>query len=261
MWPAIIAAGTSLLGNIISSQGQDGGGDPGAILQQAHQMGKETFDPYIKRGHAAQDTLSGHYNRAANRPMDFLNEIITGYKPSEGYKFREKQALNAARNSAASGGISGTQNDQLAQSELVSGLLGQDMQQWLQNVLGIQGMGLGGLENEAGRGFGASQSLADLLGNVSGSQASLAYNNQQAKKGDLGNIIGGIGGLAGSLGGLFGGGGGGGGGIGAGLGSLLGGSSSRSGGGGGNWLSNATANMTGGPLGSFRPSAYGGGRG
>lgn len=264
VWPAIIAAGASLLGNMMSNSGDDGAGAQ-ALLQQAHQMGKDTFDPYINRGHAAQDRASGQYNRMSENPMDFLNQITEGYSPSEGYRFREKHALNAARNSAAAGGISGTYNDQLGQADLVNGLLGQDMQQWLQNVLGVQGMGLQGLENEAGRGFGASQSLADLLGNIAGSQAGLSYNRDQASSNSLGNIIGGIGGLAGSLAGAFGGGGGGiGGAIGSGLGSMLGGArggGSRSGGMSGNWAGNIGGGLTGGALGSFRPSVYGGGRG
>lgn len=197
---ALISGGTSLLGNLFGGDDAYSGPSPEQILAQVHQMGKETFDPYIQRGHKAQDTLSGHYNRFAGSPMDFLNEIISGYSPSEGYKFREKKALEAARNAAAQGGISGTHNDQAAQAELVTGLLGQDMQQWLQNVLGIQGTGLQGLENEAGRGFGASQSLADLLGNVGGSQAGLAYNRQQADRDRTGNLIGGLSGLLGTAG-------------------------------------------------------------
>lgn len=198
---ALIGGGTSLLGSMF---GDDySGPSPEEMLQQAYGMGKETFDPYIQRGFGAQDKLSEQYGRMSQSPMDFLNQIISGYSPSEGYKFKEKNALNAARNSAAAGGISGTYNDQLGQAEMVSGLLGQDMQQWLQNVLGIQGAGLSGLENEAGRGFGASQSLADLLGNVSGSQAGLAYNRQQADQDRRGNMMGQLSGLLGAAGGAL----------------------------------------------------------
>lgn len=197
---ALISGGTNLAGSLFGGKGKYTGASPEDHLQQASQMGRETFDPYIKRGFGAQEQASGQYGKMAGNPMDFLNQIISGYKPSEGYKFKEKHALNAARNSAAAGGISGTYNDQLGQSELVNGLLDQDMQQWLQNVLGIQGAGLGGLENEAGRGFGASQSLAELLGNISGSRAGLAYNRQQGSQEDAGNIFGQLGGLLGTAG-------------------------------------------------------------
>lgn len=256
---ALISGGTSLLGSLFGGDDEYSGPSPEQILEQAYGMGRETFDPYIQRGHTAQDRASTQYNRMSESPMDFLNEIIAGYSPSQGYKFREQKALEAARNSAAQGGISGTHNDQLGQAEMVSGLLDQDMQQWLQNVLGIQTTGLQGLENTANRGFGASQSLADLLGNISGSQAGLAYNRQQADRDRTGNIIGGLSGL-----------------LGTGAGALFGSSAGNSGtpltgtrninnlgqngrGGGlrGNWGGNIGQGMQGGNLGAFNPGAWG----
>lgn len=201
----LISAGTSLLGGLFGGDDEYSGPSPEQILEKTYGMGKETFDPYIKRGHEAQDQANRHYGNMTENPMDFLNQIISGYKPSEGYKFKEKHALNAARNSAAAGGISGTQNDQLGQAELVNGLLDQDMQQWLQNVLGIQGAGIGGLEAQAGRGFGASQSLAELLGNVGGSQAGLAFNRQETDRKNKGNMMGQLSGLLGAAGGAIGG--------------------------------------------------------
>lgn len=195
---ALIGGAGSLLGNLFSDNDDS---DTLAALQQIQQMGRETYNPYIERGFSAQDKLSGQYGKMAETPMDYLNQIISGYKPSEGYKFREKNALNAARNSAAAGGISGTYNDQLGQAEMVSGLMGEDMQQWLQNVLGIQGAGLSGFENQANRGFNASQSLANILGSVGGAQAGLAHSRQQAENQRMGNIMGGLGGLLGQVGG------------------------------------------------------------
>lgn len=193
----LISGAGSLLGSLF---GDNDDSDTLAALERIRQMGKETYDPYIQRGFSAQDRLNPEYEKMVGSPMDFLNQIISGYKPSEGYKFREKNALNAARNSAAAGGISGTYNDQLGQAELVNGLLGDDMQQWLQNVLGIYGGGISGFENQAGRGFTASQSLADLLGGVGSAEAGLAHSRQQAENQRMGNIMGGVGGLLGQVG-------------------------------------------------------------
>lgn len=265
MWPALIAAGASLLGSYLSSRGSSGGssGDASGYLNRIAPMAKEQFNPYIQRGNEAQGLASGKYNQMAADPMAFLNQITAGYNPSEGYKFKEKRALEAARNSAAAGGFSGTRNDQLQQAEMTKGLLGQDMQEWLSNVLGIQGAGLMGQQHVADTGFHASQSLADMLGQALGAQSGLAYEdvkekrgNNQALMGGLGNLIEmGIGALSGGKGGASGGKGGGLSNVLGGLGTGLGKSPGRGG---------AAARGFGGgfnPASSFKGSVYGGGKG
>jgi hypothetical protein len=98
------------------------------------------------------------------------------------------------RNSAASGGFAGTPFNQQQQAETVQGLLGSDMQQFLQNALGIMGAGISGKENrlmgreralqsalgaEEGnmnRGYNASAALSDSLANLAGTRASNEYS-------------------------------------------------------------------------------------
>ncbi|MEO6077575.1 MAG: hypothetical protein ABIP54_02200 [Candidatus Andersenbacteria bacterium] len=206
-----------------------GGGDNPAdaarpYLDQIPGVAKEQYNPYINRGNAAQEQVSGQYNRFASNPMDVINEIISSYKPSEGYKFREQKALGAARNSAAQGGFSGTQYDQEQQAELANGLLGDDMQQWLSNVLGVQGAGLQGQQHVADTGFNASTQLADILTNALSQQGNLAFGGQQYENSQDQGLLGGLSqliGLGSQVGGLMGGlpsfGGGGGGGAGRGV--------------------------------------------
>lgn len=91
------------------------------------------------------------YSRMGRNPTQFLDQIMRSYRPSEGYRFREGRLLGAQRNSAAAGGFAGTHSDQERQAEIANGLLGEDMQQYLQNVLGIQGAGLSGEERRIGR--------------------------------------------------------------------------------------------------------------
>ena len=57
---------------------------------------------------------------------------------------RKKDLLGVARNAAAGGGYAGLPFDQEQQTTLVNALMNDDMQQWLQNVLSIQGTGLTG---------------------------------------------------------------------------------------------------------------------
>jgi hypothetical protein len=86
------------------------------------------------------------YNQMGSNPQAFLDKMQRGYTPSEGYQYKQRKMLDAMRNSAASGGFAGTRTDQEAQANTVRGLLGEDQQQYLQNLFGLQGAGLGGLE-------------------------------------------------------------------------------------------------------------------
>lgn len=187
---ALISGGTSLLGGLFGNRGNKN--QASEFLNQIPQIGRDTYNPYIQQGQQAQNLLTTQNNRMAANPMDFINQISSGYKPSQGYQFREKRALDAARNSAAQGGFSGTQEDQLSQAGLLDGLLGQDMQQWLQNVLGVQGAGMQGQQNTANMGFNASTNLADLLGSTASAQAGLANQNYRQNRNDNYQMIGGL---------------------------------------------------------------------
>lgn len=208
------------------------------FLEQVPGVARGGYDPYIQQGNTAQGLATEQYNRMTTNPMDYINQITEGYKPSTGYNFREKRALEAARNSAAQGGLSGTQVDQGAQSELVNGLLGQDMQEWLNNVLGVQGAGLSGQQHLSDRGYNASQNLTDILANALSERAGIATDRavglenkamqHERDRADAGRSmrqgIGSVAGQgAGALAGLIGGGMGGGAGSMGDLGSLFGG--------------------------------------
>lgn len=144
-------------------------------LNQIPGVAKGYFDPFIGQGQEAYNQANPVYNRMTQDPSEFMNSMMRNYSPSEGYKFKERNMLKAAQNSAAQGGFAGTGNDQLNQSQMVQGLLGEDMQQYLSNLLGIQGTGLQGQENQMGQGYNASGQLADMLGANLGQQGALGY--------------------------------------------------------------------------------------
>jgi hypothetical protein len=126
----------------------------------------------------------------ASNPLDYVNEIMRGYEPSRGYQYKQGQMSQAMRNSANAGGFTGTQFDQQNQAENVRDMLGEDMQQFLANILGTQQNGLSGLErmmggrertmeNTANRGFNAASDLTNILGSNLGQQAGMAFQGQR----------------------------------------------------------------------------------
>ena len=136
-----------------------------------------------------KNEFPSEYSDMASNPTDFLNKIYSSYKPSTGYQYKENKLTSAARNSAASGGFAGNRYDQGNQAELVNGILGEDMQQYLANILGIQGSGLSGRERQlegrakglglrADTGYRAANDLATGLSNNYLGQAGLAFQGQ-----------------------------------------------------------------------------------
>lgn len=167
-----------LLGGGYSSSPMDAANQ---YLNQIPGVGHQGYDPYINSGLDASGRTKNQYEALMSDPTAFINKLMEGYKPSEGYQFQKGQLTKDMSNTAAVGGVAGTPMDQLNQAEQIQGLLGKDMQQFLQNVLGAFNTGLEGEEGIANRGYDASRNLTDLLGGALNQQGGLAFQNQQQK--------------------------------------------------------------------------------
>jgi hypothetical protein len=192
-------------------------------LNQIAPMAKENLGPWQQQGQQAQQNNQQQYNQMSQNPADFYEQLRSTYTPSNGFQFRQDQAMKAAQGSAAAGGRTSTPANEAAQIKLVNDLLGEDEGAYLDRLFGITGMGLQGNEQIANRGFGASSDLTNILGSTLGTQGGLAYKGQENKNASnaallklltqlAGGAIGGaVGGPAGAsigsnIGGSFGGG-------------------------------------------------------
>ena len=188
-----------------SLYGMFGKNNPGrAANKQLNQIpgyGRDAYNPFIQQGQQAQQQLSPQYSQMASNPMGQYNDIMSQYQPSAGYQYQYDKLNKAAGNTAASGGFAGTDNDVMNRSEMFQGLLGGDMQQFLQNILGIQGTGQAGLQHQADTGYHASGSLADYLGGASQLQARNSAFGRYLGNENRNSAMSGLGSLAGLLGG------------------------------------------------------------
>ncbi len=141
-------------------------------------IGHDAYDPYINQGREASNQTNAAYDELMKDPTGFINKLMEHYKTSEGYNFQKNALTSELGNTAAAGGIAGTPLDQMNQGAGVQGLLSKDMQQFLQNALGVYGTGLTGKEGIATRGFSASGSLADILGGAANQDANRAFQGQ-----------------------------------------------------------------------------------
>lgn len=150
-------------------------------LNQIPGVAHEGYDPYVNAGQDASGKTKTAYEELINDPTGFINKLMQGYKPSEGYQFQKEQLTKELGNAAAVGGIAGTPQDQMNQGQGVQKLLSADMQQFLKNILGIYNTGLQGEEGIATRGYDASGKLTDALGGALNQQGGLAFQDAQAK--------------------------------------------------------------------------------
>lgn len=99
---------------------------------------------------------------------------------------QRNEMMQAAANTAAAGGMRGTMSDIESQSgigrqamSLTDRLLQGDMQQWLQNTMGINQAGMQGMQDFYHTGYDASRGLSGDLSNVLGSQAKLGFQRER----------------------------------------------------------------------------------
>ena len=190
IWDVIAGSGLAGLGaNMYRRSSGNPAGSAMPYLDQISGVGHQYYDPYVSQGKQAGQAVSGQYEKLMNDPTAFLNALMQGYKPSQGYTDKSEQMLKQARNAAAAGGKVGTEYDQRQQAELVQSLLGNDMQQYLQNVMGLYGQGLQGQQRIADMGYDASGQLANYLGQGLGSQASLAYQGKAGQNAQRSNLL------------------------------------------------------------------------
>ncbi len=162
---------------------------------QIQGYGNEAYNPFINQGQAANQQLTPQYQQMAFNPAAQYNDIMGQYQPSAGYQHKQKLLQEASHNTAASGGYLGTEGDIARRNEMLSSLLGEDMQQFLANILGIQGQGMQGLQHQGDIGYHAAGSKADYLGSAAGQQGVFGLAGQginQSNRNDAASILAGL---------------------------------------------------------------------
>lgn len=161
-----------------------GGKDPSKAampyLDKIPGIGEKYYNPFINQGAEAGGILRDQYGRLLD-PSKFMDEIMKNYSMSSGAQYKQGQLGKGIGATAAAGGIAGTPEHQREYGEMANEIMSNDMQQYLQNALGIYNRGLGGEEGFYDKGFQASGSLADMIAGAMGSKAGLAYQGAQQK--------------------------------------------------------------------------------
>lgn len=152
-------------------------------------MGKDSIGDY-------QDWLGGMKD-----PSEFLNNLMGNYQQSEGSKYLQDQAMKAATNAASASGLSGSTPFQMQAQQNASGIASQDMNNWLQNALGINNQYGQGLWGNIGAGQNAANNLSNIFGNLGNNMGGAKFGQGQLRNDNMSDMFSGLLGLLG--GGFF----------------------------------------------------------
>lgn len=185
----LASGGLSALGTGLGSLLKQGGYKHAQHkLQDIANMYHGMYDPYVSAGQDALGKLQEGYGQMLD-PTQHMADIMSQYQESPYAQQQQSELQRALGATAASGGFSGSPYHQHQVAQNVQNVLSKDMQQYLQNALGIEQRGLQGESGLEQQGFQGTQQLAEALGGIMGQQGELGFQQQKG----LGQDISGLG--------------------------------------------------------------------
>ncbi len=147
--------------------------------------------PFFQTGAGALG-LNQQYLNKMQDPSSFINSLMNNYQESPWAKFQTDQALRANNHMASAAGLIGSTPWQQAGEQYARDISSQDMNTWLQNVLGINTQYGQGIQNEVNMGQHAGDILSELFNQGGQMAGQAAYGQEAGRQQDRNAFIGGI---------------------------------------------------------------------
>lgn len=170
--------------------------------RKAYAEAQRAYDPWMDRASGAYNPFyeegqkgMGKYEDwlgSMENPWEFINNAMGKYQESPYAKYLQDYAQKAGTNAASASGLTGSTPFAQQMQQNAANISSQDMQNWLNQVLGINsqyGKGWGDIMNQ---GFNAAQGMANVFGQRAGDEAKMAYGKEAAGQSRTGNIVGGL---------------------------------------------------------------------
>lgn len=194
--------------SFLSGLGQFGSGMRGGSEKPFDAAGQQYKDwtnkaatlnsPYYNAGTGAipdyQNWLTGQKD-----PAQFINNLMGNYNESDYAHNLQNDAMNAGTNFGSASGLTGSSALAQQMQQNAGKISSQDMNQWLQNALGINTQYGQGQKNLVDMGQNATNSLTNLYSNTGNNMANAAYGSAAGKRQDNNDFWGGIGNMIGSF--------------------------------------------------------------
>ncbi len=173
-------------------------GDSGAPYRQAADAYKPYLDqatsqqnPFYNAGTSALPQYQGWLDKMKD-PSAFYNNLMGDYKQSPQAQYLQNQSTRAATNAASASGMTGStpfmQQIQQNSSNIASG----DMNNWLQQVLGINNQYGAGEHELVQGGQHAGDILSQLFSGAADYMGSARFGQEAGRQQDRNAMIGGI---------------------------------------------------------------------
>lgn len=203
--------GQQIFGSGYNPQQLSGGvaGLLGGLFGNSGQPYNKAMDQYQQYSKQAQDVQNPFYNFGKNalpkynqwlntqkNPSQFINNLMGQYQESPYAKYLQQQSVRSGQNAASASGLIGSTPfaEQLQQN--ASNISNGDMQNWLQNVLGINTQYGQGQQNLIQGGQGAANSLSDIFNQLGQNMGEQTYNKNASQNNDFFNELGGAASIA-----------------------------------------------------------------
>lgn len=214
------APGTAGLGGLVGNWLGNQFNNPGQIYQEGMQPGIDRINQGVDRatGYISpwrQAGLSGLNDymdmlKQYKNPQEMYNNIMGGWKMSQGAQKQMGGAMDAIQNRLATMGLTGSGQELKDLGQNFEDYAAKDQQQYLNNILGIGQTGLQGFNNLSNQGLNAgtnmggfemqgAQDIASMYNAIAAAQAAQAAKSNEETSGGLMGTLGAIGGKMGWL--------------------------------------------------------------
>lgn len=160
-------------------------------LGDFYNRGRDIQNPFYNAGKNAlgpfQDWLNGMKN-----PSDFINNLMGKYQESPWAKFQQQQSIRSAGNMGSATGLTGSTPLAQFEQQNARDISSQDMNQWLQNVLGINTQYGAGEQNLISGGQNSANALTNMNSDFGKLIAEMQYGKKAGENADRSNIWGGV---------------------------------------------------------------------
>lgn len=161
-------------------------------IQQATDKAVGVQQPFYQAGTQAIPQYQNWLQNMQN-PSQFVNNLESQYSESPHARYLQDQAMRAAQNAGSAGGLTGSTPLAQQMAQTSAGIAGQDMNSWLQNVLGINTLYGTGQQNLMGFGANAANQQTSAYTNLGKQLADMKAAQAAAHQQDVqGGISGGI---------------------------------------------------------------------
>jgi len=170
----------------------DAGKELDKYLPQAQQYQQPFYDAGKNAIPEFQKWLQGMQN-----PSQFINNAMSQYQESPYAQNLQRQSRQAGMNAASASGLTGSTPFSQQMQQNAGNIASGDMNQWLQNVLGVNSQYGAGQAGMVGMGQHSADELTNIMNEYMQNKAAMAYGQGSAEQGQTGSLFSGLSGFFG----------------------------------------------------------------